>query len=158
MQKNGKTKLLYLHKVGAFTLIEVLIALAVTVIGLVPLLHLLTTSILMTDSAWNLSQATLIGNSRLVEVITENNLEIGTDRGSVESQEKEIVFDWQSKVTEAHIEELEDTGLTGLCKVTVTVMWREGQNQKQIFLTTYVFIDKTVTRTTLEGKSSPQRR
>lgn len=147
MRKNGKTKLLYLHKVAAFTLIEVLIALAITVIGLVPLLHLLITSILMTDSAWNLSQATLIGNSRLVEVITENNLEIGTDKGSVESQEKEIVFDWKSTVTEADIEELEDTGLTGLRKVTVTVMWREGQNQKQIFLTTYVFIDKTVTKT-----------
>ncbi len=147
MWKNGKNRLLYLHKIDAFTLIEVLIALAITVIGLVPLLHLLTTSILMTDSAWNLSQATLIGNSRLAEVITENNLEIGTDEGSVESQEKEIVFDWQSKVTEADIEELEDTGLTGLHKVTVTVMWHEGQSRKQIFLTTYVFIDKTVTKT-----------
>jgi len=147
MWKNSKTKLLYPRKIGAFTLIEVLIALAITVIGLVPLLHLLTTSILVTDSAWNLSQATLIGNSRLAEVITENNLVIGTDEGSVESQEKEIVFDWQSKVTEADIEELEDTGLTGLHKVTVTVMWHEGQSRKQIFLTTYVFIDKTVTKT-----------
>lgn len=147
MWKNSKTRLLNLGKIDAFTLIEVLIALAITLIGLVPLLHLLTTSILMADSAWNLSQATLIGNSRLVEVITENNLEIGTDKGSVESQEKEIVFDWKSTVTEADIEELEDTGLTGLRKVTVTVMWREGQNQKQIFLTTYVFIDKTVTKT-----------
>jgi len=147
MWKNSKTKLLYLRKIGAFTLIEVLIALAITVIGLVPLLHLLTTSILMTDSAWNLSQATLIGNSRLAEVITDNNLEIGIDEGSVESQEKEIVFDWQSKVTEADIEELEDTGLTGIHKVTVTVMWHEGQSRKQIFLTTYVFIDKTVTKT-----------
>ena len=157
MCKNSKTRLLYLHKVGAFTLIEVLIALAITVIGLVPLLHLLTTSILMTDSAWNLSQATLIGNSKLTEVITENNLEIGTDEGSVESQEKEIVFDWQSKVTEAHIEELEDTGLTGLRKVTVTVMWHEGQRQKQVSLSTYVCIEQIVTRTTLEAKGSPRR-
>ncbi len=147
MRKNDKTKLLYPRKIGAFTLIEVLIALAITVIGLVPLLHLLTTSILMTDSAWNLTQATLIGNAKLAEVITENNLEIGTDEGSVESQGKEIVFDWQSKITEAQIEELEDTGLTGMHKVTVTVMWHEGQNRKQIFLTTYVFIDKTVTKT-----------
>jgi len=147
MWKNSKTRLLNLGKIDAFTLIEVLIALAITLIGLVPLLHLLTTSILMADSAWNLSQATLIGNSKLTEVITENNLEIGTDKGSVESQEKEIVFDWKSTVTEADIEELEDTGLTGLRKVMVTVMWREGQNQKQIFLTTYVFIDKTVTKT-----------
>ncbi len=147
MRKNDKTKLLYPRRISAFTLIEVLIALAITVIGLVPLLHLLTTSILMTDSAWNLTQATLIGNAKLAEVITENDLEIGIDQGSVENPEKEIVFDWQSKVTEAQIEELEDMGLTGMHKVTVTIMWHEGQSRKQIFLTTYVFIDKTVTKT-----------
>lgn len=147
MWKNSKTRLLNLGKIDAFTLIEVLIALAITLIGLVPLLHLLTTSILMADSAWNLSQATLIGNSKLAEVIAENNLEIGIDQGSVESEEKEIFFDWQSKVIEANINELEDTGLKDLRKVTVTVTWHEGQSQKQIFLTTYVFVDKTVTKT-----------
>lgn len=147
MWKNSKTRLLNLGKIDAFTLIEVLIALAITLIGLVPLLHLLTTSILMADSAWNLSQATLIGNSKLAEVIAENNLEIGIDQGSVESEEREIVFDWQSKVIEANINELEDTGLKDLRKVTVTVTWHEGQSQKQIFLTTYVFVDKTVTKT-----------
>jgi len=147
MWKNSKTRLLKLGKIDAFTLIEVLIALAITLIGLVPLLHLLTTSILMADSAWNLSQATLIGNSKLAEVIAENNLEIGIDEGSVESEEKEIVFDWQSKVIEANINELEDSGLKDLRKVTVTVNWHEGQSQKQIFLTTYVFVDKTVTKT-----------
>jgi len=147
MWKNSKTRLLNLGKIDAFTLIEVLIALAITLIGLVPLLHLLTTSILMADSAWNLSQATLIGNSKLAEVIAENNLEIGIDQGSIESEEKEIVFDWQSKVIEVNINELEDTGLKDLRKVTVTVTWHEGQSQKQIFLTTYVFVDKTVTKT-----------
>ena len=108
MWKNRKTKLMPLRIIRAFTLIEVLIALAITVIGLLPLLHLLTASILMTDSAWNLSQATMIGNAKLTEVISRNDLEIGTDKGSIESREKEIVFDWQSKVTEAFIEELEE--------------------------------------------------
>ena len=146
MWKNSTTKL-SLRSIRAFTLIEVLIALAITLIGLVPLLHLLTTSILMTDSAWNLSQATLIGNARLAEVISHNDLKIGTDKGSIECQEKEIVFDWQSKVTEADIEELQEINPTGLRKVTVTVMWPEGQSQKEISLTTYFFIDKTVIKT-----------
>lgn len=145
MPKNSKNKL-SLRTIRAFTLIEVLIALAITLIGLVPLLHLLTTSILMTDSAWNLSQATLIGSARLAEVISQNDLKIGIDNGSIESREKEIVFDWQSKVTEAYIEELQETNPPDLRKVTVTVMWPEGQSQKQISLTTYVFIDKTVTK------------
>ena len=146
MRKNSKTKLLSLRTIRAFTLIEVLIALAITVIGLVPLLHLLTASILMTDSAWNLSQATLIGNARLAEVISQNDLKIGAEKGSVESREKEIVFDWQSKVTETFIEELEEANPADLRKVTVTVIWNEGQSQKQISFTTYVFIDKSVTK------------
>ena len=144
MWKNSKTKLSSLQITRGFTLIEVLIALAITVIGLVPLLHLLTASILMTDSAWNLSQATLIGNTRLAEVVSQNDLEIGTERGSIENQDKDMVFEWQSKVTEAFIEELQETNLADLRKVTVTVMWYEGQRSKQISLTTYVFIDKTM--------------
>lgn len=145
MWKNRKTKLMPLRTIRAFTLIEVLIALAITVIGLVPLLHLLTASILMTDSAWNLSQATMIGNARLAEVISRNDLKIGTDKGSIESREKQIVFDWQLRVTEAFIEELEEANLADLRKVTVTVMWHEGQSQKQMSFTTYVFVDKSVT-------------
>ena len=145
MWKNSKTKLLPLRTIRAFTLIEVLIALAITVVCLVPLLHLLTASILMTDTAWNLSQATLIGNARLAEVISQNDFKIGTEKGSVESREKEIVFDWQSEVTEAFIQELEEANPADLYKVTVNVMWHESQSQKQISFTRYVFIDKTVT-------------
>ena len=146
MVKNSKNKLSSIITIRGFTLIEVLIALAITVIGLVPLLHLLTTSILITDSAWNLSQATLIGNARLAEIISQDDLKIGTEEGSIESQEKEIVFGWQSKVAEAFIEHLEQMNLDDLRKVTVTVMWNEGQSQKQISFTTYVFIDDTVTK------------
>ncbi|MBN1805962.1 MAG: prepilin-type N-terminal cleavage/methylation domain-containing protein [Sedimentisphaerales bacterium] len=134
------------RRIRGFTLIEVLIALAITVIGLVPLLHLLTTSIFMTDSAWNLSQATLLGNAKLAEVIAQNNIEIGTKKGSIESEEKEMAFDWKSEVTEAPIEELEGMSLPDLLKVTVDVMWYEGKKQKQVSLMTYVFIDKTVTK------------
>ena len=146
MWKNNKTKLLSLNPIRAFTLIEVLIALAITVIGLVPLLHLLTTSTLMTDSAWNLSQATLIGNAKLAELISQDDIKIGTDKGSVESLQKEMVYDWQSKVTEAFVEELGEADLADLWKVSVSVMWHEGKKQKQISMTTYVFVDRTVTK------------
>ena len=100
----------------------------------------------MTDSAWNLSQATRVGNAKLAEIVSQNDLKIGTERGSVESKSKEIVFDWQSKVTEAFVEELKETNLADLRKVTITVMWHEGQSSKQISLTTYVFVDKTMVK------------
>jgi prepilin-type N-terminal cleavage/methylation domain-containing protein len=146
MQKKRKIKYFSINKTKGFTLIEVLIALAITVIGLVPLIHLLTNSIFMTDSAWNLSQATLIGNAKLAEVVAQDDIKIGTDKGNVESEEKEMAFDWVSEVTEASIEELEGMNLAGIRKVTVSVMWYEGKNQKQISLMTYVFIDNAVTK------------
>ena len=140
------SKLFSVCKNRGFTLIEVLIALAITVIGLVPLLHLLTTSIFVTDSAWNLSQATLLGNAKLAEVISQDDIKVGTKKGSIESEGKEMAFDWKSEVTEASIEELEGMSLPDLREITVKVMWYEGRNQKQISLTTYVDIDRTVTK------------
>lgn len=141
-----KSELPTFRKNEAFTLVEVLLALAVTLIGLAPLLHLLIVSILMTESAGNLSQATLIGKAKLAEVVAAGNLDIGTDQGSAKSEDKGIVFDWKMNVTEAQIKELEAAGLMGLRKVTVTVTWHEGRRQKQILLTTYAFVDKTVTK------------
>ena len=152
-----RPKLLCVSGTKAFTLVEMLIALTITVISLVPLLHLLVTSISMMDTAGCLSRATLIGKAKLAEVIGEGYPEIGTDNGNVENEGNEVVFGWQVSVTEALIKELEEIGLTGLRRVDVAVTWREGLGQKQVSLSTYVSIDQVVTRTALEGKSIPQQ-
>lgn len=147
--------LLYVHKNSAFTLVEVLLALSITAIGLIPLLHLLVVSITMEDSARCLSQATLIGNAKLAEFVGKGYPEIGTDSGIVESEGSDVVFEWQVSVTEVHDIELQDIDLSGLRKVAVAVTLNEGQKEKQIFLSTYVSIDQTVTRTSLEGMNTP---
>ena len=136
---------------------EVLLALSITVISLVPLLHLLAVSISMVDSAGCLSQATLIANAKLAEVIGKGYPEIGTDSGEVENEGSDVVFEWQVSVTDARAKELEDIGLSGLRRVNVVVTWLEGQRRKQVSLSTYVCTDQIVTRTTLEGKGSPQQ-
>lgn len=148
---------MYFRKIRAFTLVEVLLALSITAIALVPLLHLLVVSISMVDSAGCLSQATLIANAKLSEVISKGYPEIGNDKGYIENEGSDIVFVWQVSVTDAHTKELEDIGLSGLRKVNVAVTWNEGQREKQVSLSTYVCIDQIVTRTTLEGKGSPQQ-
>ncbi|KPL25662.1 MAG: hypothetical protein AMJ75_00095 [Phycisphaerae bacterium SM1_79] len=157
MRYHRKPKWLRLHKMRAFTLVEMLIALSITVISLVPLLHLLVVSILMVDSAGCLSQATLIASSKLAEVIGEGYPEIGTDSGSIANEGSDVVFDWQVSVDDARAKELEDMGLSGLRRVNVVVTWNDGQGRKQVSLSTYVSIDQIVTRTTLEDKGSPQR-
>jgi len=134
-------------------MVEVLIALTITVISLVPLLHLLVTSISMMDTAGCLSRATLIGKAKMAEVVGEGYPEIGTDNGNVENEGNEVVFGWQVSVTDALINELEEIGLSGLRQVNVAVTWREGLGQKEVLLSTYVSMDQVVTRTALEGKS-----
>lgn len=149
--------MLCVSEIKAFTLVEVLIALTITVISLVPLLHLLVTSISMMDTAGCLSRATLIGKAKLAEVIAQGYPEIGTDNGNFENEGNEVIFEWQVSVTDALAKELEEIGLTGLRRVNVAVTWREGLGQKQVSLSTYVSIDQVVTMTALEGKSTPQQ-
>lgn len=153
VRHSKKTKLSHFSGVGAFTLVEVLVALSIIVISLVPLLHLLVVSILMADSAERLSQATLIGNAKLAEAVGEGYPEIGIDSDSIEIEKSDTVFDCQVSVTDAHIRELEDMGLTGLRRVNVAVIWNEGRRQRQISLSKYFSMDQTTARMASEGKS-----
>lgn len=136
---------------------EVLLALSIVVIGLVPLLHLLVVSILMVDSAGCLSQATLIGNAKLAEVVGEGYPEIGTDSGDIENEGSDVVFEWEVSAADDSPIELEEMNLSGLRRVNVTVVWNEGIRQRQISLSTYIALDQTVTQTTSEPQSTPQQ-
>lgn len=157
VRHHRKPKLLRFHKIRAFTLVEVLLALSIIVISLVPLLHLMVVSISMVDSAGCLSQATLISNAKLSEVISKGYPEIGTDSGEVENEGSDVVFKWQVSVTDVRTKELEDIGLSGLRRVSVAVTWNEGQREKQVSLSTYVSIDQIVTRITLKRENIPQQ-
>jgi len=147
-------KCLYLHKLKAFTLLEVLIALSVTAIGLIPLLHLLVTSISVMDSAGCLSQASLIGNAKLAEVVGMGRPHVGTDSGTINYEGSDVIFKWQVIVADAHIREFEGIDLSDLRKVNIDVIWNERQRQKQTSLSTYVTTNQMTIVNTLRGNSS----
>ena len=136
---------------------EVLLALSIVVIGLVPLLHLLVKSISIVDSAQCLSQATLIGSAKLAEAVSTGSPETGTDNGRVENEDNDLVFEWIVSVADDSQRELEEMNLSGLHRVDVTIMWNEGIRQKQISLSTYVYLDQTVIQTTSEQQSTLQQ-
>ena len=77
MQHRRRSKLLFVNRIRAFTYVEVLLALSITAIGLVPLMHFLVVSISLVDSARYLSQATLIGNAKLAEFVGKGYPDIG---------------------------------------------------------------------------------
>ena len=136
------------RKLWAFTLLEVLLALSIVIIGLVPLLNLLVKSISVVDSSQCLSQATLIGSAKLAEAVSKSPLEVGNDNGCVENEGNDLVFEWEVKVADEPVNELEEMSLSGLRKVNVTVLWNEGLRHKQIGLETYIYVDQTITQVT----------
>jgi Tfp pilus assembly protein PilV len=155
VRHDKEPKRLDFRKLAAFTFVEVLLALSIVLIGLTPVLHLLIKSISVMDSAQCLSQATVIGGAKLAEFLSEDTPETGTARGRVEDEGCDLVFEWEVNVVDESLSGLEEINLSGLRKIDVTVMWREGIRLRQIALSTYVYVDQTVIQTTSERQSTP---
>ena len=93
-----------------FTLIEVLIALAVTGIGLAVLLHLQLASITASEYAERMSRATLLAQAKLAEVLATGQPAVGREEGRVEDEGSGTVFWWRTTVSpvESGVEGLDD--------------------------------------------------
>jgi type II secretion system protein I len=124
-----------------FTLIEVMIALAVTLIALLPLLHLLTSSILTTNAAQNLTTATLIASEKLAELTSQTDPEKSALPETIENPNTQTIFTCQKEISPAEIPELDDAPPTNLYKASITLNWYEGSKQKQTQISKYIFID-----------------
>jgi type II secretion system protein I len=142
---NRKNKHLNFHKLEGFTLMEVLIALAITAIGLIPLLHLLVSSISMMDSASCLSYASILANEKLAETVSGGYPEPGTESGILDRGGSNIPYKWQIDITDAPQDELEDLHLSDLRKVNVCVFWNQGRTKKQVSVSTLISPERAVT-------------
>ncbi len=124
---------------------EVLIALAITAISLIPLLRLLVISISAINSASCLSQASLIANAKLAEIVSSGNPELRDASGTISNNN--VVYKWQVNITSAGNPELEKFNLSDLKKVNVCVVWNLGQTKKQVSASTLISPARTVTET-----------
>ena len=125
-------------KTGAFTLLEVLVALLITAIALIVLLRLQIVSITMSDHAYWLSQATLLADAKMAEVIAAEYSEIRSGSGSVGEETGNITLHWETTITDVSLKQLEDIGQIGLRNVCVQVIWNEGHRQNRVQLATYI--------------------
>ena len=135
---------MYQRERNGFTLIEVLVALAITAISLVALLRLLVVNINTMDSASYLSRASLIGNEKIAEIVSDGNLENGTQSGLIQYDDNNTVFNWQVNVTEEQPEGIKTINLHGLKKVNVRVVWKQGRSERQVSMSTYICPDKEI--------------
>ena len=131
-------KLCNIFVLGAFTLIEVIIALAILAIALVVLIRLQVISISMTDHAAQLSRASFLATAKMAEVLAAGYPELGSKSGSVEGEGGGAGFHWQTTVRDERTQMLEEADVTGLCGVYVLVNWGEGRQKRRIQMVTLV--------------------
>lgn len=115
-----------------FTLLEIMIALAIVSIAMVSLLGLANRSILVHERLQRITSATLLAQQKMAE--TEVNARHGT-LGSTDSQgefERPYAeYRWQVAFGE--------TPLPGVRLVTVTVLWGDEERNELVDLTSFIF-------------------
>ncbi|MBN1507510.1 MAG: type II secretion system protein [Sedimentisphaerales bacterium] len=126
------------HGRFGFTFMEILVALCIVLIALVPLIHLHVISIRMTDSSSRIAAATLVANDRLAEILAMGTAALGKSSGRVEDQAGRVLYRWTSVVTDAAVPELESARLMGLRQVHVDVTWRDGERDAVVSLDTLI--------------------
>lgn len=121
---------------GAFTFIEVLIALSVVAIALLALLKLHLVSLEIADRAQVMSQAVFLAEQKVAETLADGYPKAGTDSGTV--QDTGVALDWQVEVTDLRVPELRAAADKGLRKILVDVSWKQRLSRKHLQMCTYV--------------------
>lgn len=130
------------HTVAAgFTLLEVLVAVAVVAIALVPLLrlHLLSTDAVV--RAQDLTTAVLLAQGKIATFVPGSALQTGEEDGTFEDQEL-ARFRWHTAVNEhvlppaelspgVPVEEIK------VWHIAVTIRWTDGLSERHYTLETY---------------------
>jgi len=111
-----------------FSLLEVMIALAVVAIALVALLGLQNRSLLMHGEVKHITQATLLGRALMNERIAS---------GAVPLQPQEEAFEEPFEIYRWRIER-EETPLPGVYKVQVTVSWGDRPGSAAVTLASFL--------------------
>jgi len=120
------------------SLLEVMLAIVVILLGLVPLLHLLVKCMHVHQIADSLTQGTLIAESQLSELLSESDLTEKQYRGTYELETSDVEYRWSATVEPLPEPMIESVPLTGLWHVTLTMTWAEARQDREVTLETIV--------------------
>jgi len=123
-----------------FTLIEILVALCVVLIALVPLIRLHVLSIRQIDSSMLLTKATLLANAKLAEIVAQSKPAFGKAEGRFDDADQRVAFYWKSAVTEARPSELTAEAWSDMRHVHLDVFWQKGDRDAAVSLDTLVHV------------------
>ena len=136
MNRRRKQEVRMWIRSGAFTFVEVMVALAIVSISLVTLIGLHLVSIRLVQTAEVTSEAVFLAQEKIAELLAQGYPAEGSDCGTVEKGP--LCLYWQSEVSPLQLPELERAGVTGLRKISVDIGWKQGTRQKHLEMSTYV--------------------
>ncbi len=118
---------------GGFTLIEVLVALAILAVALAAILQIISTGLRSSSTAEAHAIATMFATSKLAGIGVEQPLEEREDTGVFDNG-----FEWQSSVSRypTEADDVEIGSAVAVYRVVVTVHWGGTGSGRSVSLTT----------------------
>jgi general secretion pathway protein I len=110
-----------------FTLLEVMIALAILALVGVAFLRAQASSVRLVSESVQVSLGTLLAKEKMAELEGEGTLELGKKTGT--SEEASVTFRWEQRVTPAEI--------PALRKLQVAVIWMDGTVERRVEFSRY---------------------
>ena len=132
-----------LQKVKGFFLLEVMVAVAILSIGLVVIIESFSLSLRATNSAYNLSTATLLAQKIVSEVRSGEYPDEGETSGDFGEDWPQFRWKLNSvSIPLSDLHPLEDRAVeteeADLMKVTISVFWKDRGGQRDLKVTTYL--------------------
>lgn len=115
-----------------FTLLEVMIALAIVSVALVSLLSLGNRSVAVQSRLQRLTQATLLAQQKMAET------EVSSRQGTLEKQRQEGAFPAPYAAYRWRLE-FAETPLPAVTLTTVTVVWGDEQKNEAVDVSSFLF-------------------
>ena len=116
---------------AGFTLLEIMIALAIISIALTALLSLGNRTIAVHDRLQKITQATLLAQHKMSEVETSSTSATLSGEENGVFEEPNDIFSWKVDYS--------DTPLPSIKMVSVTVSWGEENNNETVTLDSFVY-------------------
>jgi prepilin-type N-terminal cleavage/methylation domain-containing protein len=121
-----------------FTLIEVMLAILVILLGLVPLLGLLVKCVHVHSVSDSLTQGTLLAESQLSELLSQSDLTERRYQGRFDLEGSDVEYRWSADVSPLAEPVVASLSSIGLWHVTLTLTWAESDSDKEVRLDTVV--------------------